>query len=110
MESNKETNYFLTTLLLLFVVFLIVYITKETGIYEYKAHTKATLTAESIKQFEKDLSEGKDVTLNDYVVDDYVDYSNKVTNLGYKTTVVLEDIMNNGIKKTLKIISALFFN
>ena len=60
-------------------------------------------------KFEKDLSEGKNVTLNDYIVNDYKDYSNIVSRCGSSLSKLVEKILNSGIKKTLKIISALFY-
>ena len=67
------------------------------------------MTSESLKKFENDVNEGKDVSLKDNVVDEHIDYSNKVSNLGYNIGSIVEKFMNGGIKKTLKIISALFY-
>ncbi|MBQ6285771.1 MAG: hypothetical protein IJK67_05675 [Bacilli bacterium] len=110
MEENNSKDKFIIFLLILFIIFLIVYLTKESGYYQYKAHNKAVLTEENIKRFEKDVEEGKNVTINDYVISDYVDYSNSITDLGYNIGKFTENIMNKGIKKTLKILSALFFD
>ena len=73
-EEIKHDNKLIKFLLLIFVIFLILYISKETGLYEYKAYTKSKLTEEAIKKFEKDVSEGKNVSINDYVVEEYKDY------------------------------------
>lgn len=107
MKKNK--NYFLISMLLIFLVFLILYISKESGYYEYKAHSKAALTQEQIKKFESDLSEGKNVTIDDYVVNDKVDYTTTVGDMGYKFGNLVEGFMNEGLKKTLKFFSALFY-
>ena len=110
MEENKTKDKFMIILLVLFIIFTIIYITKETGYYEYKVHNKTVLTEKNIKKFEKDLSEGKDVTINDYIESNYIDYSNNLSDLGYNIGKYTEIIMNKCIKKTLKIISALFFD
>ncbi len=110
MEENNSKDKFMIFLSILFIIFLIIYLTKESGYYQYKAHNKAVLTEENIKRFEKDVEEGKNVIINDYVVSDYVDYSNSITDLGYNIGKFTENIMNKGIKKTLKILSALFFD
>lgn len=111
MDENKKNNdKFMIVLLVLFVIFLIIYITKEAGYYEYKAYNKAVLTNENIKKFEKDVENGKNVSINDYLVSDYTDYSNTITDLGYNIGKFSENIMNKGIKKTLKLLSALFFD
>lgn len=107
--KSQEKNTLLKITLFLFVIFLILYICKETGFYEYKAHNKANLTNEALKRFENDINEGKDVSLKDYVVDGQIDYSNKVSNIGYNIGNTVEKFMNDGIKKTLKVISALFY-
>lgn len=105
----QEKNILLKITLFLFVIFLVLYICKETGFYEYKAHNKANLTNEALKRFENDINEGKDVSLKDYVIDEQIDYSNKVSNIGYNIGNTVEKFMNDGIKKTLKVISALFY-
>lgn len=106
---KKKKNYFIIFFLLIFIIFLILYISKETGYYEYKAHSKVALTDSAIKKFEKDLSEGKDVTIDDYVVNDKVDYTSFVGDVGYKFGNLVESFMNQGLKKTLKFLSALFY-
>lgn len=108
-EEIKPKNRLIKFLLVFFVLFLILYIFKETGLYEYKAYTKSRLTNESIKQFEKDISEGKNVSINDYVVEEYKDYSNFITRSGTKLNKMVESVMNDGIKKTLKVLSRLFY-
>lgn len=108
-ETKKGKDKFLIILLLLFIIFLILYISKETGYYEYKAHNKAVLTRESMKNFEKDVENGKNVSINDYLVSSRVDYSNSFTDVGYNLGKFIEEIMNNGIKKTLKLLGALFY-
>lgn len=107
--KEKDDDILLKIVLFLFVIFLILYICNETGIYENKAHNKMNLTNEALKEFEKDVSDGKDVSLKDYVKNEKIDYSNKVSDLGYNIGKITEKIMNEGIKKTLKLISALFY-
>ena len=107
--KTQEKNTLLKITLFLFVIFLILYICKETGFYEYKAHNKANLTNEALKKFENDVNEGINVSLKDYVIDEQVDYTNKVSNIGYNIGNTIEKFMNEGIKKTLKVISALFY-
>ena len=88
--KTQEKNTLLKITLFLFVIFLILYIWKETGFYEYKAHNKATLTKEALKKFENDVNEGKNVSLKDYVIDEQVDYTNKVSNIGYNIGNTIE--------------------
>ena len=108
-EESKPKYYLIKILFLLFLAFLIMYISSETGYFEYKAHNRSVLTKEAMIQFEKDVADGKDVTLNDYKIDEYVDYSNLFSKIGSNIGYYTEKIMNNGIKKTLKVLSALFY-
>lgn len=75
-------------------IFLVTYIIYETGYYEYKLQNRTVLTSEQMKQFELDVSNGLDVTLNDYLIDEQIDYSNRLTNLTVK--------VNNKVGKYLK--------
>lgn len=109
-EEKKSKNYLLIFLLIVFIIFVILYISKEAGYYEYKAHQKNILTEEAITKFEEDISTGKDIKSNDYINITKKDYSNKMSVLGSKTGKVIEKVMLKGIKNTLDIISALFFN
>ena len=107
--DKKNKNYFLKFIVISFIIFLIIYFTKETGYYEYKLYTKTKLTEESIYKFEQDIKNNKDLTLNDYVVNEYVDYSNSFSNAGCKLGNLIENIMNLCIKKSLKLLSDLFY-
>ena len=81
-------------LLLIRFIFIVTYVIYETGYYEYKLQNRMVLTSEQMKQFEIDVNSGKDVTLNDYLVDEQIDYSNKLTNITVK--------VNNKVGKYLK--------
>lgn len=109
-EETSSKNYLLIVIALLFIIFLILYISGETGYYEYKVHTKTVLTEEAVKEFEKDISEGKNVKLENYIKTEKVDYSNPVSNTGYNTGLIIEKFMNKGIKKTMKILNSLFLD
>ena len=106
---SRSPNKLLKIILFIFVLFLIMYITKETGLYEYKTYTKTRITNEAILKFEKDVEEGKNVLLEDYLSDEYKDYSNIVNKTGTTIGNFIETIMNDGIKKTLKVFSKLFY-
>ncbi len=108
-ETTKNKNYVRLIILLLFIVFIILYISKETGYYEFKAHEKAVMTEESIKKFEQDIADGKNVKASDYITSDYMDYSNKFTKVGSKLTQIFEDFMSVKVKKGIKVLSKLFW-
>ena len=106
---SRTPNKLLKILLLLFVLFLIMYISKESGLYEFKTYTKTRLTNEAILKFEKDVEDGKDVNIEDYLSNKNHDYSNFFNKSGTEVGNLIEKIMNNGIKKTLKVLNKLFY-
>ena len=108
-EEEKNSSKLLKLLLFLFVAFLILVISKETGLYEYQVHTKTTLTKEAMLKFENDVEKGLDVSIDDYLDNEYKDYSNVVTKTGSNINKFVETFMNKGIKKTLKVLSHLFY-
>ena len=109
MEEVKSSNKLLKILLFMFVGFLILTISKETGLYEYQVHNKTILTKEAMLKFENDVEKGKDVSINDYLESEYKDYSNIVSKTGSNLNKFIELFMNKGIKKTLKVMSHLFY-
>ena len=110
MIEEKKNNYILLKIVLyLFVIFFIMYVTKGTVYFEHQNYIRKELTKESILQFEKDIKDGKDVTINEYKQDDYIDYSNFMSKTGTKINSIVESFMNDGIKKTLKVLSQLFY-
>ena len=109
-EEASSKNYFLIIMIFLFIIFLILYISGEAGYNEYKVHTKTILTEEAIKEFEKDISEGKNVKLENYIKTEKIDYSNMISDTGYNVGILIEKFMNKGIKKTVKILSSLFLD
>ena len=108
-ENEKNSNSILKILLFLFVLFLIIYLSGKTGLYEFKTYTKTHLTNDAIKKFENDLDKGMDVTLNDYIISKEKNYTNIVNKTGSFISNGIESIMNNGIKKTVKILKRLFY-
>jgi hypothetical protein len=109
METKPKKNYIIVLMLFLFIIFIILYISKETGYYEYKVHQKTVLTEEAIIQFEKDVAEGKNVKASDYITENYIDYSNKITKISSFLGRKVEGIFNNGIKKVVKVLLKLFW-
>ncbi len=107
---KKKTNYLFIFTIILFLIFISLYLSQINGYYEYKNYSKMTLTKEAMEQFENDVDEGKNVIFTDYLDNTYVDYSNNMSNLGNKTSEIIEYIFKKGLKKSYKIISALFID
>ena len=71
----KKHNFFKTLFILVFLLFLALFIASKTGYYEKSVKDKTYLTNKKLKEFEKDISEGKNVDAKDYFPKE-VDYSN----------------------------------
>ncbi|MEG2457507.1 MAG: hypothetical protein RSB41_01275 [Bacilli bacterium] len=109
MEKEKKLPRVLFIgFILLFVSFLVLYISQLNGFYEYKERSKMEITHESMKRFEKDISEGKNIEVENYLSNTYKDYSTPFSKVGNKTSELLESFMSGGLKKTFKLLGALF--
>lgn len=98
------------TKVILFIItfaFVVSYIIYETGYYEYKLQRKTVLTKEQIEQFEKDVKEGKDVTLNEYMIDSEIDYSTKLTDTTVKISSKVNKYFKNGVELIFKQVNKL---
>lgn len=92
-------------LLLLFIIFLIIFFSSKSNYCEYANHKKMIITSENIDKFEKDISEGKNVNINDYVKDESKDYSNNITKVGDFISNNIFDFSNKIVKITYNFIS-----
>ena len=96
--------------LILFLVcfaFIVTYIIYETGYYEYKLQNRTVLTKEQMEQFEKDVNDGKDVTLNDYLVETEIDYTTKLTDATVKVSSKVNTYLKKGVELVFKQVNKL---
>ena len=100
MKYNKLIYFFF---IIMFVAFLSIYISTTTGI-ETDNNKKSVFTEEKIKEFEKDVAEGKNVNIKDYVVDTSKDYTNKITNFGESMSDLIYDMVNGVLKGSFKVV------
>lgn len=103
-KEAKLRNFFGITCCILLITFLTLYISQATGYYEYTAHKKTVFTNEQIKQFEKDIQDGKDVRMEDYLKNETKDYSNKVSRFGYELSSTLGKYVRSILENTFKTI------
>ena len=99
-----ENKPLLITILFLFGIFLVLYLTQATGYYEYKTNQKTTLTNSAIKQFEKDVKEGKNIDINNYKKEEKSN-KNKISDVTLNISKNLEKILDKSIKIIFKSIS-----
>lgn len=108
MEKKKKPNWFLRTVLLLFILYLSLSIAMETGYYESKLNERTILTEEKIKEFEQDVREGKEVDINDYVSEKNRDFSNSATKTGVFFSSLIQEFMSKGINGMVDVFKKLF--
>lgn len=100
MKYNKILYAFF---IISFVAFLSIYISTTTSV-ESLNNRKSVFTEEKIKEFEKDVAEGKNVNIKDYVTDTSKDYSNKITDFGDGMSGFIYDMVNGVLKGSFKVV------
>lgn len=101
METKMKPNYFKYVIIFFFIIFIALYFTQVTDLYQYNQYNKMIITKEAMQRFESDVESGKDITISDYL-DTVKDYSNGVSDLGYKTSNFVNGLMSKGIKRAVK--------
>lgn len=91
---------------LLFLFFLIGYIIERTGYYEYKLQNRTIMTNEAINRFEEDVREGKNVSIEDYVVDTEKDYTSTLTRNTNRVSMKVNVVLKKGIESVFKVLSS----
>ena len=94
-------------LIAFFVMFLMIYISGSSNYYENELHKKTLFTEEKIKQFEQDIADGKNVSIEDYIDDEKKNYQNKTSDFGLFLSKGLTNSIKKGIEKTFKMIAKL---
>ncbi len=102
-KKKKRNRVFKYIMIFLFICFITAYAIGESGYYEYELANKKILTEEQIKQFESDVASGKEVDVNDYIVETHVDYTNKFT----RATTEISETINKYLKKGIESIFGL---
>ena len=90
--------------ILLILIFLALFYAYQNGYYEKYTREKIILTNKNIEQFEEDIINGKDVSINDYLEEEK-SYETKMGSVSLKISNKLENVINKGIKLTFKKIS-----
>lgn len=80
------------------IIFLVMFFTSSSGYYEYELNKKSNLTQEAIIRFEQDVKAGKEIDINDYLVQDNKDYSNKFSKAGLTLSNNIKKIFSEGVK------------
>lgn len=105
----KKHNFFKTLFILVFLLFLALFIASKTGYYEKSVKDKTYLTNKKLKEFEKDISEGKNVDAKDYFPKE-VDYSNVFTKSANNISNKIGLVVNYKAKNIWDFIKTLFIS
>ena len=95
MKKENIAKFFFIVLVVLFLSLLVA---ELSGYYKTKTTRVKELTEEQIASFEKDIKDGKEVDIKDYLNYDETDYSNKLSNNIYKISLKLEKFVDDTIK------------
>jgi hypothetical protein len=104
MKAGKVFNIIM---LFLFIIFITLYLSQATGYYDYKQYQKVQLTDDKIKQFEKDVKDGKKIDIKNYVDNTTHNYNNGIANAGSNISGFIEKYMRLGIEGTFKVLEKL---
>ena len=105
----KKHNFFKTLFILVFLLFLALFIASKTGYYEKSVKDKTYLTNKKLKEFEKDISEGKNVDAKDYFPKE-VDYSNVFTKSANNISNKIGLVVNYKAKNIWDFIKTLYIS
>ena len=100
-KENKKNIYkvFRFCSIFLFITFLTLYFSMVSGFYEYNNHEKMIFTSEQIKKFEKDVKEGKEIDITNYIETKNTDYQNSLSKLGLNLSNFISTGINTSIEK-----------
>ena len=93
-----KNKIFIIILASLFIFFVILLIAQQQGYYKNRNEKAKVLTEEQIKNFEKDISDGKKIDIKKYVLYENKNYSNKISKNVYKASLTLETVIDKTIK------------
>ena len=100
MKKNKKNKFFKILFMILFIIYITIYFSQLTGYYEYKNYQKTVLTRNQIKKFESDVKNGRDVKLENYVVNTNKHYQNNLSKIGMNLSDIISKLVNKGINSS----------
>lgn len=109
MKKVNNTNWFLRILSLLFIFYISMYLSNITGFYENKKSEEVMLTNESIKRFEEDIKNNKNIDVNDYLIKKNNDYHGLGNDIGENVSSFFEKLLTEETGKMAKLLKKMFF-
>lgn len=97
-KTKFRTKLFRFTTAILFSIFLTLFISNKYGYFEYQKQEQATLTQEQIKQFEQDVKDGKNISLETYTNPTKKNYQTKFSQAGLNLSNSIADLVKRGVE------------
>ncbi len=107
MKHKKLNKIFRYAILISFVTFFALYLSQSTGYFEYRNSKKVALTNQQIQKFEKDIKEGKNIDIEDYINTNNKSYQNKISKAGLTISNLTEKAIHKIIDGSFKLLSDL---
>ena len=98
MKTNEITKFII---IIVVISFLCLYLTTTFSYSDYSAKQKNILTEDAIKQFEKDVEEGKKIIASNYIKEEK-NYSNKTSEFFMKCSNIISDTFDKVMKYIFK--------
>ena len=107
MKYKIGKKVFRFTFSVFLIAFLVLYFSGGMGYFEYENYKKTVLTEEKIKEFEEDVSKGKEVDIKDYLPEETGNYQNTISSAGLKVSTLAEDCVKSAVEGSFKALAKL---
>lgn len=104
-RENMLKYFFKLFIIILFISFLTLYFSTNSGYFEYEQYKKTSFTKEQIEKFEQDIKDGKEVDITNYLDNNDINYSNKVSNIGLNLSKGIEKTIKGGLNKVIELLN-----
>lgn len=92
-----KNNFIKIMALTIFLLFLALYYSSNSGLIDYQAKNKNLLTEEQIKQFEEDVKNNVQIDLKKYVDDNEEKYNNNISKATLKLSNMIGETIQGGL-------------
>ena len=99
-----KSNIIKIIFIIIFIIYVTLFFSNETGYYEYQNRIKKEMTEEQIKKFEEDVKNGVPVDINNYIDTTEANYQNNFSNLGENTSNIISTGISKSVNKTFNFI------
>lgn len=103
---DKE-KIFKSVFILLLIIYLCLYFSDKSGLYDYKNYKKVSLTNEQIRHFEQDIKDGKPINIDNYMIEEKNFKNNKLGNMSKKLSYTISDTLENILSSSYDFLSKL---